>query len=205
MEYSELLWNVFMKAILPLKFFVAVLVCLPTANEVLAETEAAQAILKPLVAMSGTDSRIQQASFLRVSSTKELMNVWARHLGTAVDDYYRPLFEVDFDRCLVIAIFLGERIQIRRMEIESVSEKGDAIVIRFWAIGYAISLGPNDKPAPPERPYTFVVLPKSDKEILLEEKIWTKEDTAKNRPPQWKEIARMKPPKTVSSQPRRKL
>jgi hypothetical protein len=149
-------------------------------------------ISKPLVAISGTDSHVKKPSYDRVTTLEDWTRIWARHLGTTVDSYYRPLFEVDFDRCMLVVIFRGEKIQTRRIEIESVSENADQVVIRFWEIGYGIQLGPGEIRPPPERPYAFIVLPKNNKEIILEEKIWSKYEQAHDLPPKWKERARLK-------------
>jgi hypothetical protein len=156
-----------------------------------ADSRPSQRTTAPLVAISGTDSHVQQSLYKRVTSIKVWQQIWADHLGKSVDDYYRPLFEVDFDRCLVIAIFRGEQIQTRQLKIEAVSENADSLTIRYWEIGYGVSLGPGESAPPPERPYAFIVLPKTDKKIILEEKVWSKEDAARDRPPEWKEIARL--------------
>ena len=168
-----------------------------------APKELPRAITKPLVAVSGSDSQVREPSCLRVTTEKDWRSVWARHLGTSTADSYRALFEVDFDCCLVIVIFRGERIQTRRLEIESVSEIPESIVVRFNEPGYGIALGTNESAPPPERPYAFIVLPKTDKEIVIEEKIWSKEDAARNRPPKWKVVARLKSMQELSTNPQR--
>jgi hypothetical protein len=170
------------------------------STELFAEQQSAAVQSKPLLAFSGTDSRVKETSYHRVTTANDWAKLWARHLGTSERDYYRPLFEVDFDRCLLIVIFRGERGQTRQLQIESLSEYANSIVIRFWEMGYnTISTDPNYKRPPPERPYAFIVLPKTNKLIVLEEKIWSKEDEARNRPPQWKEVARSKAAQTAPS------
>jgi hypothetical protein len=180
----------------------AAVFALLVADTLPAETEPRQRITAPLVAISGTDSQVRAAFYKRVTTSKEWQQIWADHLGTSVDDHYRPLFELDFEHCLMIAIFRGEQIQTRRLQIETVSENADSLVIRFWQIGYGVSVGPDGTTPPPERPYAFIVLPKTNKPIILEEKIWSKEDQARNRPPEWKEIARLSPDPAPSSGPR---
>lgn len=163
-------------------------------TEVLAEKELPRSTSKPLLAVSGTDSHIKKPSYLRVTTEKDWNDIWSRHLGTSEDDYYRPLFEVDFDRCLVIAVFRGEQIQTRRLQIESVSENAESVIIRFWEIGYGVFLGPGESASPAERPYAFIVLPITERDIVLEEKIWSKEDAEFDRPPKWKQVARLQLP-----------
>jgi hypothetical protein len=168
---------------------------------VAAQEESSSPISTPLVAISGTDSHVTKPSYERVTTAKDWRRIWAGHLETTVDSYYRAIMEVDFDRCLVVVMFRGEQIQIRQITIDSVLETAGSITIRFNELGYGIGLGKDEKPPKPERPYAFVILPKTNKEIVWEEKIWSKEDSARGRPPKWEERARLKPTQTVSRKP----
>ena len=84
-------------------------------------------------------------------------------------------------------IFRGEEVNIRRIQIDSTSETEDSVVIRFIVLGYQTS-GEDNKKAP-DRPYAFVIVPKTRKNIVLEENFPTK----LSRPPTWKEVAKLKP------------
>lgn len=193
---------------------VAIGMCLRVI-EVAAEEQSPRTTSTPLVAISGTDSHITKPSYECISTKEHWRHIWARHVdlpqvpGVTVDDLWKimedMIMEVDFDRCFVVAIFRGEQIQVRQITIDSVSETADAINIRFSELHYSIRVrnGEKLKPRKPERPYAFVVLPKSKKEILLEEKIWSKEDAARGRPPKWKEVARLKATRTLSTEQRR--
>jgi len=147
---------------------------------------------KPLVAISGTNSHVSKPSYQRIVTPEDWTRVWVSHLGTTSDNAYRPLLEVDFDRCLVVAIFRGERGNIRQIQVHSLSETADSIVIRFEELGYQTSVraGEVDEYKVPDRPYAFVILPKSDKAIVLEENI--NRSLVLDGPPKWKSVARLK-------------
>jgi hypothetical protein len=155
------------------------ILCVLTADYSAAEE------LKPLAYLSGNSSKVTMPSYERITSADGWARVWAKHLGTSKDDDYRPLFEVDFDRCMVIAIFRGDRTNIRRIEIQPLITKGDSIILREDDISYQTSGADNNKA--PDKPYAFVVIPKTSREIILEENV------AKylGDPPTWKEFTRL--------------
>ena len=150
-----------------------------------AENESLSPVSKPLVAMSGSDSHVKKPSYQRVTTPEDWTRTWANHLGTSKDDAYRPLLEVDFDRCLVVVIFRGEEVNVRGIRIDSTFETAESIVIRFTELGYQTAGEANNKP--PDRPYAFVIVPKTHKTIVLEENFPTKFP----RPPKWQEVARL--------------
>jgi len=111
--------------------------------------------------------------------------VWAAHLGTSPDDAYRAAFEVDFDKCVVVAILKGDQINVRGVEVNSLLDNQDSTILRFTQVYYqTANVGKNK---PPDKPFAFVVLPKTNKQIILEEDVYT----VTNEPPKWKEIARL--------------
>jgi hypothetical protein len=152
-----------------------------------AENEKRPPVSKPLVAISGADSHVhvRKPSYERVTTPEDWARIWISHLGTTKDDAYRPLLEVDFDRCLVVVIFGGERINIRRIEIDSLSENTNSIVIRFTELGYQTDGADNNKPS--DRPYAFIIVPKTNKSIVLERNLANLGVQA----PEWKEVARL--------------
>ena len=152
----------------------------------------AEEFSKPLAVHSGHDSKITTPQYKLLTSDKEWQNIWASHLGTRADDYYRQAFEVDFEKCMVIAILRGNRINVRGIKINNVINKSDVIVIRFNDVGYQTASSANEvDTSPPDKPFAFVIIPKAVKDIALED------DTQiyKNEPPVWKEIARLRQPR----------
>jgi hypothetical protein len=141
---------------------------------------------QPLVVISGTDSHVSKPSYERVTTPESWARIWASHLGTSKDDAYRPLLEVDFDRCLVVAVFRGDETNIRRLQVDSLSETADSVVIRFTELGYQTAGDSNDKP--PDRPYAFIVVFKTSKRIVLERNFPNMLSTV----PEWNEVAQLK-------------
>jgi hypothetical protein len=141
---------------------------------------------KPLVTLSGANSHVRKPAYERIATPEDWRRVWTSHLGTLPDSFYGSRFEVDFDHCLVVAIFRGEETNIRGIQIESLSDSADSVVIRFVELGYQTAGSDNNKP--PDRPYAFLVLPKTNKSIILEERIESKDV---RQPPRWIERARL--------------
>jgi hypothetical protein len=133
---------------------------------------AAEKVPMPLVSMSGANSEVREASYQRVESPDTWARIWAKHLGTSVDDAYRAHLEVDFDRCEVVVIFRGEQINARGVQIDSTEEMEDAVIVRFTQLGYQTAGASNNEP--PDRPYAFIVIPTTQKSIVLKENFPTK-------------------------------
>src|SRR4051812_40690109 len=62
---------------------------------------------KPLVVLTGPNSKIERASAFRVTSTEKIEQIWREHIGRGQDFDEYPAPAVDFDRCLLVAIFKG--------------------------------------------------------------------------------------------------
>jgi hypothetical protein len=155
-----------------------------------AHGENPEQMLKPLVAISGADSSVRLPSFERIATAKGWTSVWVRHLGTTTEDAYRPRLEVDFDRCLVVVIFRGERQNVRGIQVGSLRESTDSIILRFEELTYQTeqtAQASNQKARPPALPYAFVILSKTSKPIILEE--GTRQYI--NEPPTWRVCARL--------------
>jgi hypothetical protein len=149
----------------------------------------------PLVALSGDDSKIHKASYQRVTSPDDWAQIWSSHLGTSVDDSYRSCFEVDFERCMVVAILRGEQRNSRGIRVDSIENAEDALVIRFTQLGYQTSGVDNDQP--PDRPFAFIVVPATSKTIVFEENY----PNTMGTPPEWKEVARMEGQEVIPDKP----
>jgi hypothetical protein len=147
---------------------------------------------KPLVVLTGVDSRMSKTSFHRVESEQEFRKLWLAHLGKAEQDYWRtptPAISVDFERCMVIAVFRVEKGNSRGLHVESVTDGDDQVTVRYTNLSYqtAAGFGRTLPPTPITPAYAFVVVPKSDKPVVLEED----GQRLKNDPPNWTERARL--------------
>ena len=71
--------------------------------------------LAPLVTLTGADSHVTEARCLRITTADEWAATWLEHVGAPpkpkYDLYYNKagLPVVDFERCMVIAVFAGAR------------------------------------------------------------------------------------------------
>lgn len=170
----------------PLTMFVVILA---SAFLRLSETGAADevsAINSALVVLSGNDSHVSTRAYQRVTSAADWKKTWLDHLGLRQDTICRTAMEIDFDRCIVVAVFGGTTWNLCGFQVDSVREDNDVILVRFIDIGYQTA-GP-DGGGDRVTPYAFIVLPRSDKPIVLEETIRSL-DT--RDAPIWKEVARL--------------
>lgn len=173
-----------MKLCLLLTFLCITALSYVATNEAANNNDDQMPTSKPLVVMSGEVSHVAKPLCRRLASPEEWARVWASHLGTTVDDAYRPILEIDFDRCLIVAIFRGREANVLGIEINSLSEVADLVIIRFSTLGYQSAGEDADEMS---RPYAFIVLPKSNKTIVLQENV----QQNKSGEPQWKEYARL--------------
>lgn len=169
---------------------IALLVGLSVAFQPLVSnaTEGAQtkSSIKPLVAFSGANSHITEQSFRLISDDKEWKVVWARHLGTTPEDAYCPRLAIDFQQCLVIAIFKGKVRNSRGIQLNSIAETVDLITVQFTTLGYQSTLATAKQL--PETPFAFIVIPKMAKNIVIEEGVVSKRQPTAA---EWKEVARL--------------
>lgn len=92
--------------------------------------------IKPLFVLSGPDSKVKEESLERITTIDEWKRAWAAHRGTSIDNYYDAPPQVDFDRCMIVAIYRGTTFNITRLHVESIAENKASILIRFEDMGY---------------------------------------------------------------------
>jgi hypothetical protein len=149
------------------------------------ESENSDAVNSALIVLTGNDSRIQHSSYEKVRSVAEWKKTWLSHLGLKEDTIYRTSMEVDFSRCMVIAVFGGKYVNSCGYRIESVHEDKHSTIVRFDDVSYQTA-GPNGG-ADQVTPYAFIVLPKSEKPVVLEKNM----QRYKGESPEWKKVARL--------------
>lgn len=120
-----------------------------------------------LAVITGSDSRVSKALYRRIASAPDWRRTWLEHLGLTEDTIFRTGMEIDFDRCIVVAVFGGDSFNTCGYKIEAVHENENTIVVRFCIIGYQTA-GPGGG-AQHVMPYAFVLLPKTKKAVVLEE------------------------------------
>jgi hypothetical protein len=144
---------------------------------VAASADAAKEAMHPFVTLTGPDSRVKERSYHRATSEAEWITIWQRHKGEKeAKDYnlfYNPLGlpSIDFEKCMVIAVFQGSGVNSAGLKAVAVLDQKDRIVLRFQDKSYQTAVyGPRDEG---ERVtvYGFFVLPRSSKPVVLEENV----------------------------------
>ena len=158
----------------------------------------------------GADSWVDLRRYDLIGSPQRLEEVWSEHCGGGYahikefrkpDETSKP--EVDFGRCLVIAIF-GSEFGKKYFECKDLLEDGETVRFRFKSYGYSIivdSFEESTKPRQGDGPfvvcrvvsYGFFMIPRTEKPIVIEEDISGDISGMRNAPPVWKERTRLDP------------
>jgi hypothetical protein len=168
--------------------------CLTSAGGLAAADDNAQQTIRPYVTLTGTDSRVTERSYHRIASEADWIRIWQRHKGVQESKDYNlfnnplDLPYVDFDKCMVIAVFQGSGWNSAGFKAAAVLEEKDGVVLRLAEKSYQTA-GPVGGGAKQVTVYGFFVLPRSDKTVVLEENV----QHYIGRPPVWEE--RIKLPK----------
>jgi len=153
---------------------------------------------KPLVTVAGADSKIEDPTYLRISSREEFIRLFMRHLGKerqAYDEHYNSpaMPQIDFDQCMVLAIFAGKSVNTVGLFADSIQELDGRILFRFRPRCYQTLDFGNDTSGGDgsnhANPFGFFVIPRSDKAIVVEEDV----QNVIGSPPKWEEKARIAP------------
>ena len=124
---------------------------------------------KPFVTLAGAHSRIDAVEYHRIATEKELGTVWLRHVGVDLaqhSDYYNRagVPAVDFERCMVVAVFGGATANSAGIDPVSVVEEKDRVVVRFSHRSYQ-----TESKADSATPFGFFVVARSTKPLVLEQ------------------------------------
>ena len=171
---------------MPAKRFVSVVVCSTALLLIAADARNDGNVTAALAVVTGNDSRVKERSYQRIASPADWKKAWLNHLGMKEDTIYRPVMEVDFSRCEVVAYFEGDSWNTCGFTVHSVTERDDSILLRIEGVHYQTEDGA-DRVAP----FAFVVVPKSQKPITLEKS----DPHFPNEPPRWREVAHFAPKK----------
>jgi hypothetical protein len=175
------------------KFWATVLITVLLLPNVAASADPAKEATRPYVTFTGTDSHVKDPSCHRVTSEDEWIKTWQRHKGEKeskdYDLFYNPLGlpYIDFEKCMVIAVFQGSGVNSAGLKTVAILEDKDRIVLRFQNKWYQTAVyGARDEG---ERVtvYGFFVLPRSSKAVVLEENV----QTYIGQPPVWKERVKL--------------
>jgi len=144
--------------------------------------------VNPVVAgVSGIDSRLHERQLERVWNA----DTWAKRskqiLGKPAGP---PLPVVDFSRDEGIVISYGAVVNCRGLYLREVEETREHVRLRYDRVSYQTLQRPGQKPVP-VYPYLFLVLKRSNREVILEENV----QNLIGGVPVWKERARLAPGK----------
>ena len=146
--------------------------------------------LRPYVVLSGNDSGVQEPECRRIVTDLEWQALWDRHVAQEqrikAGRPPAPKPEVDFQRCMVLAVFGGSTWNTEGLEVVSAADKPDEIVIGVDWLSYQ-SMGDADKVTP----FAFIVMPLSRKPVLLQVDIRDLRERADNTPPKWNDLHRL--------------
>ena len=162
-------------------------VCLANTGDLAVPEDNARQAARPCVTLTGADSHVKERSYFRITSEDEWVKIWQRHKGVNeskdYDLFYNPLGlpNIDFEKCMVIAVFQGSGWNNAGLTAVAVLEGKDGIVLRFGNKGYQTG-GPGGG-GKRTTVYGFFVLPQSSKTVVLEENV----QNIRGQPPVWKE------------------
>lgn len=164
------------------QLFVVVMISMLAANAFVADVNAQS--FAPVVTFSGADSQVSKPSFHRIRNLDDWARVWQQHTGQtgvkyrgfdgSYDTFYNKLSLplIDFDRYMVIAIFAGSRWNSAGLNVAAVIDDPDYITVRFKNKLYGSS--GHDGGGKQVNTFGFIVIPKSNKPVIVEEKIQAK-------------------------------
>ena len=154
--------------------------------------------VKPVVVWTGTDNKQTKESFARCCSRKDWQATWNAHCGQEKTADLPTCPEIDFDSYMVIAVIR----RTSRIHVSEILEEKGCVRVRYQPWGNQIVFAPDPDSGifkiveggrgelDPNKPYTlgfaFVVLPKANKAVVLEEDVQGRI----GKPPVWKERAK---------------
>jgi len=148
------------------------------------------------VTWRGAHSRLAEKRQYRITTEKEWVDLWLRHVGhkpkgTQYDLWKNPanVPHVDFGRCMIVAVFQGQSWNSAGVTAESVAEEGDCLRFRCDDDSYQTAGINGDGGGIRVTAYGMFVLPRSTKPLALEENV----QGLLGELPVWKERQRFGP------------
>ena len=143
--------------------------------------------VKPLLTLDGRESKNTKAGYHRIETPEAWKALWLRHnLGTEQPDKIpvtMPQAEVDFSRCMVVAVFQGKGELCDGYKVHSVLESDEQITVRIQGRYFATGDEVQKTAA-----WGIFVLPSSTKRLLIE----LDKRSDKIDPPKWTKVAEFK-------------
>jgi hypothetical protein len=144
--------------------------------------------VRPLLSLDGRESKNTKAGYHRIESPEAWKTLWLRHTtGTekpAQDPATIPQAEVDFSRCMVVAVFQGKGENRNGYTVHSVLEANEQLTVHIQARAFAVAGRKGHETAA----WGIFVFPRSEKRLLVE--LDTR--SLKTAPPEWTKVAEFK-------------
>jgi hypothetical protein len=143
----------------------------------------------PLVTWFGRDSAVKEQSFYRVTDDDGWLRLWEKHTGQPAKrgNFDQPFIpKINFDKCMVVAIFKGAKVNSNGVIVLSVTEDEKRMLFRFDESTFQTFGQDARGGAVDVTPFGIFVLPRSSKPLVLEENV----QGLKDQPEKWKERAR---------------
>ena len=133
---------------------------------------------RPHLVVIDANREIRKSGYQRILDREEWTKVWLRNLGQEQRYFGRPGQEdgydclhdpagvpvVNFEDCMVIAVFGGAGVNRAGLNADSLVEREDAVVLRYSPKSYQTG-----QEGVPVSVYGFFVVPRSAKAVVLEE------------------------------------
>jgi|GEM_PF-1249444 len=145
------------------------------------------ATLAPFVTLTGADSHVTEARCLRITSADEWATTWLEHVGAPpkpkYDAYYNKagLPVVDFEHCMVIAVFAGATqntagasavsgpLEDPAADVKTPTAEGDDVLRLSWH-SYQ-TMGPDERGGAEDvTPFGFFVVPRSAAPLVVQDR-----------------------------------
>lgn len=143
--------------------------------------------LAAYVIWSGQHSKITRRIYQKITTREQWVKLWYQHIGKKMsfDEFYNPdnVPNINFKSCMVVAVFQGASVNNAGVEPYSVAQQGNLLKVRI-VNRFFQTMNQSEKATA----YGMFVLPRSDKQVVLEEDI----HSTIGDPLLWKERARLK-------------
>jgi hypothetical protein len=144
---------------------------------------------QPLLALTGRKSKVLAPGYHRIETAEAWKALWMRHQtgkskpDTAPENLHHV--DVDFDRCIVIAVFQGDGSSCEGYEVDSIQESASRILVRVRAHHVQTGQGYVHE----SEAWGVFVIPRSRKPVVVEL------DTRSliRSPPKWTKVADLPP------------
>jgi len=154
--------------------------------------------IKPLVTLDGEHSRITKQKLLRITSAKEWEALWKEHIGSPKSKKRvagLDTVQLDFSKVMAVAIFDGSAFACTGYKVYAIKELDNQLVMQVQVKSFqTITDSTLDHPS---EAWGIVIVPHSNKEIILEQDV----NTSLGYPPiwnVWKKFPAIDPPQNLT-------